>query len=194
MKTWFLNNPTPRSPSFLSLSLSLSHTHTLSLSPYLSLSLSLTPLLSLSLFHHFFLVKDPADELKKRFPSAPEPIIKAVILAGTGFVSCQLLFFKMSRPIYSLVQWNWFSDVTHACNSGASSDHRDPISLHQAVLSQPYILSRFHVWHDLYTFQSALFGRCFLLLFWFTRMQDLFQTLWKRKNGLRGPFIHNQMV
>ena len=35
--------------------------------------------------------------------------------------------------MYSLVQWNWFSDVTDACNSGASSDHRGPISLHQAV-------------------------------------------------------------
>ena len=35
--------------------------------------------------------------------------------------------------IYSLVQWNWFSDVTDACNSGASSDVREPISLHQAV-------------------------------------------------------------
>ena len=34
---------------------------------------------------------------------------------------------------YSLVQWNWFSDVTDACNSGASSDHGEPISLHQAV-------------------------------------------------------------
>ena len=34
---------------------------------------------------------------------------------------------------YSLVQLNWFSDVTDACNSGASSDHREPISLHQAV-------------------------------------------------------------
>ena len=38
------------------------------------------------------------------------------------------------RPAkYSLVQWNWFSDVTDACNSGASSDRREPISLHQAV-------------------------------------------------------------
>ena len=36
---------------------------------------------------------------------------------------------------YSLVQWNWSSDVTDACNSGASSDHREPISLHQAVQS-----------------------------------------------------------
>ena len=35
--------------------------------------------------------------------------------------------------LYSLVQWNWFSDVTEACNSGASSDGREPISLHQAV-------------------------------------------------------------
>ena len=37
--------------------------------------------------------------------------------------------------MYSLVQWNWFSDVTDACNSGASSDHREPISLHRAVQS-----------------------------------------------------------
>ena len=35
--------------------------------------------------------------------------------------------------LYSLVQRNWFSDGTDACNSGASSDHREPISLHQAV-------------------------------------------------------------
>ena len=28
---------------------------------------------------------------------------------------------------------NWFSGNTDACNSGASSDHREPISLHQAV-------------------------------------------------------------
>ena len=34
---------------------------------------------------------------------------------------------------YSLVQCNWFSDATDACNSGASGDHREPISLHQAV-------------------------------------------------------------
>ena len=39
------------------------------------------------------------------------------------------------RGLYSLVQWNWFSDVIDACNSGASSDHREPISLHQAVCS-----------------------------------------------------------
>ena len=51
------------------------------------------------------------------------------------------------------------------------------------ILSQPYILSRFHIWHDLYTFQSALFGRCFLLLFWIVRMQDLFQTRWKRRKS-----------
>ena len=37
------------------------------------------------------------------------------------------------HPEYRLVQWNWFSDVTDACSSGASSDHREPISLHQAV-------------------------------------------------------------
>ena len=35
--------------------------------------------------------------------------------------------------LYSLVQWNWFSDVTHPCNSGSSSDPRGPIALHQAV-------------------------------------------------------------
>ena len=35
--------------------------------------------------------------------------------------------------MYSLVQWNWFSEVTEACTSGASSDVREPISLHQAV-------------------------------------------------------------
>ena len=35
--------------------------------------------------------------------------------------------------IQPVTQWNWFSDVTDACNSGASSDHREPISLHQAV-------------------------------------------------------------
>ena len=34
---------------------------------------------------------------------------------------------------YSLVQWNWSCDVTDACNSGASGDQREPISLHQAV-------------------------------------------------------------
>ena len=31
------------------------------------------------------------------------------------------------------MQLNWFSDVTDACNSGASNDHREPISLQQAV-------------------------------------------------------------
>ena len=35
--------------------------------------------------------------------------------------------------LHSLVQWNWFSDVTNTCNAGASSDQREPISLHQAV-------------------------------------------------------------
>ena len=38
--------------------------------------------------------------------------------------------------VYSLMQWNWFSDVTDACNSGASSDHREPISPHHAVVVQ----------------------------------------------------------
>ena len=45
---------------------------------------------------------------------------------------------------YSLVHWNWFSDVTDACNSGASSDVREPISLHQAV--RPNAHSNEHTW------------------------------------------------
>ena len=41
---------------------------------------------------------------------------------------------KLNKPKkYSLVQRNWFSDVIDACNSGAYSDQREPISLHQAV-------------------------------------------------------------
>ena len=46
---------------------------------------------------------------------------------------------------YSLVQWNWFSDITDKCNSGASSDHREPISLHQAVHTKWQ--SSKNVWH-----------------------------------------------
>ena len=40
---------------------------------------------------------------------------------------------SMKLRLYSLVQWNWFSDVTDACNSGVSSDHGEPISLHEAL-------------------------------------------------------------
>ena len=36
--------------------------------------------------------------------------------------------------MYSLVQWNWFSDVTGWPEVPAYSDDREPISLHQAVL------------------------------------------------------------
>ena len=50
-----------------------------------------------------------------------------------GWVFKPCLFDQGLHCIYSLVQWNLFSDVAHACNSGASSDHTEPISLHQAV-------------------------------------------------------------
>ena len=38
-----------------------------------------------------------------------------------------------SKPVYSLVQWNWFSVVTGCTWVACISDMRKPISLHQAV-------------------------------------------------------------
>ena len=49
-------------------------------------------------------------------------------------VSCELLSIQTQGHAHTVwCQWNWFSDVSDACNSGASSDIREPISLHQAV-------------------------------------------------------------
>ena len=42
---------------------------------------------------------------------------------------------------YSLVQWNWFSAVTGCAWVHASSDVREPISLHQSVLAMHRLLS-----------------------------------------------------
>ena len=61
-------------------------------------------------------------------------VASKVTLLDPNVWCCILLFLCTLHLMYSLVQWNWFSDVTDACNSGASGDHREPISLHQAVL------------------------------------------------------------
>ena len=59
------------------------------------------------------------------------------------------------RSIYSLVQWNWFSGVTDACSSGASGDHREPISLHQAVVKQSEVW-KLYFWRSC---QTILYSR-----------------------------------
>ena len=70
---------------------------------------------------------------------------------------------------YSLVQWNWYSDITDACNSGASGDHREPISLHQAVLhiSSPTRPDR----------SNPAWRRCSLVLAWLRVLDCPFHTI-----------------
>ena len=41
--------------------------------------------------------------------------------------------YKLCAPVYSLVQWNWFSGVIKCTWVTCISDVREPISLHQAV-------------------------------------------------------------
>ena len=53
----------------------------------------------------------------------------------TPFHLPMLSWDNVDKTQYSLVQWNWFSDVTNACNSDASSDHRESIDHHAYVRS-----------------------------------------------------------
>ena len=51
--------------------------------------------------------------------------------------------------------------------------HRPLVYVTPYILSRPYLLSKFHTWHGLKTFQSALFARCFVSLPCFARTHSV---------------------
>ena len=71
-------------------------------------------------YRHQVLVRRTYGLYTKR--DSTELVQSRVSLWGEFFLNWALQTKRESEVTYSLVQWNWFSDVTDACNSGASSD------------------------------------------------------------------------
>ena len=84
------------------------------------------------------------------------PTYKTYTRTKISMSTVQLMLFNVNSEENSLVQWNWFSDVT----VGAFSDVREPISLHQAVCGMPAtIRGRNAAWKnedDIWIYISAM--------------------------------------
>ena len=108
-------------------------------------------------------------ELSKCLPILhPDQVASHSDMARVSMLNEVNIKYCKTISLYSLVQWNWFSDVTDACNSGASIDHREPTSLHQDV-------------HAMHMQRWNIFSFLFLILLKVLTSHLLFkwQFLWK---------------